>query len=120
VVRKSIAEWNGTAVKTWLESRIVAARADQVAAERYGWERRDDCDMAAAEEMVCSLLKGKDAVNLQNAFTDELKALLDRGEYLWRGVYDDKRFDRHVRSTLRKLLRMTRANDGFGNVTRYQ
>ncbi len=120
VVTKPMMEWNGAAVRTWLESRIVAARADQVAAERYGRERQDDCDMAAAEEMVCTLLKGKEAVNIQGAFADELKVLLDRDDYVWRGVYDDRRFDRHVRSTIRKLLRMTKANDGFGNLARYQ
>lgn len=54
-------EWNGAAVRAWLERRIVAARADQVAAEKYGWERRDDCEMAAAEEMVCTLLVGSGA-----------------------------------------------------------
>jgi hypothetical protein len=37
-------EWDGAAVRKWLESRIIAARADQVAAERYGRERQDDCD----------------------------------------------------------------------------
>ena len=120
VVSKPMKEWDGEAVRTWLESRIVAARADQVVAERYGRERQDDCDMAAAEEMVCTLLKSKEAVNIQGAFSDELKALLDRDEYIWRGVYDDRRFDRHVRSTIRKLLKMTKANDGFGNVARYQ
>jgi hypothetical protein len=120
VVSKPVMEWDGAAVRAWLESRIVAARADQVAAERYGRERQDDCDMAAAEEMVCTLLKGKEAVNDQGAFTDALKALLDRDDYLWRGVYDDRRFDRHVRSTIRKLMKMTKANDGFGNLARYQ
>jgi predicted RNase H-like nuclease (RuvC/YqgF family) len=113
-------EWDSTAVRTWLESRIVAARADQVAAEKYGRDRQDDCDMAAAEEMVCTLLKAKEAVNSQLAFADELKALLERDDYIWRGVYDDRRFDRHVRSAIRKLVKMTKTNTGFENVARYQ
>ena len=76
--------------------------------------------MAAAEEMVCSLLKAKAAVNAQASFIDELKTLLDRDDYVWRGVYDDRRFDRHARATIRKLLKMAKANDGFGNIKRYQ
>jgi hypothetical protein len=117
---KSVTEWDGAAVRTWLESRIVAAKADQVTAERFGRARQDDCDMAAAEEMVCTLLRGKAAVNAQAEFAGELKALLDRDEFVWRGVYDDRRFDRHARSVIRKVLKMTRANQGFGNVTHYQ
>ena len=120
VVTKLVVEWDSAAIRTWLESRIVAARADQVVAERYGRERHDDCDMAAAEEMVCTLLKGSDAVNAQRTFVDELKTLLDRDDYVWRGVYDDRRFDRHVRAYLRRLSKMAKANDGFGNVKRYQ
>ena len=109
--------WDSTAVRTWLESRVASARADQVAAERGGRERQDDCDMAAAEEMVCTLLRGKEA---EEVFVGELKALLDRDDYVWRGVYDDRRFDRHVRTHVRKLLKMAKANDGFGNLKRYQ
>ncbi len=120
MVSKPVVEWDGAAVRIWIESRIVAARADQVAAEKYGWERRDDCDMAAAEEMVCTLLKGSGEVNVQRTLVDELKSLLDRDDYVWRGVYDDNRFDRHVRTYVRKVLKMTKANDGFGNVRRYQ
>lgn len=53
-------EWDGAVVCKWLESRVIAARADQVVAERGGRDRQDDCDKATAEEMVCSLLlKGK-------------------------------------------------------------
>jgi hypothetical protein len=113
-------EWDGATVRTWLESRIVAARADQVTAERNGRSDQDDCDKATAEEMVCTLLKGKPATNVQSAFADELKALLDRDDYVWRGVYDDRRFDRHVRTYIRKLMKMTKANTGFGNTTHYQ
>ena len=117
---KAVTEWDGAAVRTWLGSRILAARADQVAAERHGRERQDDCDVAAAEEMICSLLKGSDAADTRGTFLDELTALLDRDDYVWRGVYDDTRFDRHVRTYLRKLSKMAKANDGFGNVRRYQ
>ena len=113
--------WNGAVVRTWLESRIAAARADQVTAERQGYERRDDCDLAAAEEMVCTLLLKDDAaIQAQAAFAGALKRLLDRDDYVWRGVYDDRRFDRHVRTAIRKLARMTKANEGFANVRRYQ
>ena len=112
--------WAGAAVRTWLESRIVAARADQVSAERYGRERRDDCDKANAEETVCALLRGKAATNIQKDFAAELKSLLDRDEYVGRGVYDDDRFERHVRSYIRKLIKMTRDNVGFENTKRYQ
>lgn len=114
------AEWNGAIVHIWLEGRIAAARADQVAAEKGGRERRDDCDAAAAEEMVCTLLKGSGAVIAQKTFVDQLRALLDRDDFVWRGVYDDRRFDRHVRTQVRKLLKMAMANNGFSNVKRYQ
>jgi hypothetical protein len=116
----TVPEWDGAMVRRWLESRIVAARADQVAAERAGRGEQDDCDKATAEEMVCTLLKGKAALNTQSALADELKALLDRDDYVWRGVYDDRRFDRHVRTYIRKLMKMTKANTGFGNTSRYQ
>ncbi|MET0271055.1 MAG: hypothetical protein ABW173_11575 [Sphingomonas sp.] len=112
--------WNGVAVRTWLESRVAAARADQVAAERGGRERQDDCDKATAEEMVCTLLKGEKATRDAETFTGELRALLDRDTYIWRGVYDDTRFDRHVRACIKKLMRMAKANDGFGNTAHYQ
>jgi hypothetical protein len=113
--------WDGTIVRKWLESRIIAARSDQVAAERQGRGQQDDCDKAAAEEMVCAvLLKGKEATDIQGDFSDELKKLLERDEYVWRGVYDDTRFERHVRWHIRKLLKMTKTNAGFENITRYQ
>ena len=112
--------WDGALVRTWLEKRIVAARADQVTAERAGRGSQDDCDKAAAEEMVCAALRGGDAADTQAAFIDALKQLLDRDEYLWRGVYDDLRFDRHVRSYIRKLLRMARDNIGFHQTRHFQ
>ncbi|RXD05699.1 hypothetical protein EQZ23_11700 [Sphingomonas sp. UV9] len=112
--------WDGAIVRTWLESRVVAARSDQVVAERGGWDRQDDCDKATAEEMVCTLMKAKPATNAQAPFLDELRTLLDRDEYIWRGVYNDTRFDRHVRTFVKKLIKMAKANDGFANTTHYQ
>ena len=117
---ETAAEWNGATVRTWLERRIVAARTDQVRAERGGYAFHDDCDKAAAEEMVCAALAGKASVEVQSAFAEDLRALLARDDYIWRGVYDDTRFDRHVRSYIRKLVKMTKTNSGFGNVTHYQ
>lgn len=111
--------WDAAAVQTWLDSRIVAARADQVAAERKGYDGHDDCDIAAAEEMICTLLKGKAAAG-QPAFIEALNGLLDREGFIWRGVYDDRRFDRHARSAIRKLLKMTKTNTGFDRLGRYQ
>jgi hypothetical protein len=112
--------WDGATVRTWLDKRIAAARADQVTAERAGRGSQDDCDKAAAEEMVCAALRGRDAADTQAAFADALKQLLGREDYVWRGVYDDRRFDRHVRSYIRKLLRMTRENSGFHQTRHFQ
>ena len=112
--------WDGAIVRTWLDRRIAAARADQVAAERGGYAERDDCDKAAAEEMVCAALKGTDAAATQAAFTAELKSLLDRDQYIWRGIYDDARFERHVRAYARKLQKMARDNAGFDRTSRFQ
>jgi hypothetical protein len=113
-------QWDAALVRAWLESRIAAARADQVAAERAGYGRRDDCDKAAAEEMICTALKNNDATNTQIALADELKTRLAQDDYIWRGVYDDVRFDRYVKTFIRKLIKMTKTNEGFGNTRRYQ
>ena len=113
-------EWSGAMVCAWLEGRVVASRSDQVAAQRAGWSEQDRCDKSTAEEMVCTLLLGKNSTGDQKAFADDLRVLLDRDGYIWRGVYDDTRFDRHVRSYLRKLIKMTKANDGFERTGRYQ
>ena len=120
MVARVAAEWDGAVVRTWLERRVVAARADQVVAERGGRDRQDDCDKATAEEMVCSLVAGSKCDFSQASLLDHLRALLDRHEYVWRGVYDDTRFDRHVRAFIKKLVRMTKANDGFENMAHYQ
>lgn len=113
-------QWDGATVRKWLESRLESARSDQVAAERYGRERQDDCDKGAAEEMICSLLKSRAATDDQSAFASDLKRLLDQESYIWRGIYDDRRFDRHVRGYIKTLVRMTKANVGFENLSRYQ
>lgn len=113
-------QWDGAIVRAWLESRITAARADQVAAERAGYGHHDDCDKAAAEEMICTLALAGDATALQSTFSETLKRLLARDEYTWRGVYDDTRFERHARGTIRKIQKMTKANIGFENTKRYQ
>lgn len=117
---KVLPQWNQANVRKWLESRIVASRSDQVEAERAGWSRHDDCDKAAAEEMICALLLAKNATADQKAFADALRALLERDEYVYRGVYDDTWFDRHVRSYLRKLAKMAKTNEGFDKTGRYQ
>ena len=36
------------------------------------------------------------------------------------GIYDDVRFERFVRANLRKLAKMTKANEGFANTLHYQ
>jgi len=112
--------WDEGAVRAWLASRIVSARADQVAAERYGYDRRDDCDIATAEEMVCTLVQSDAATASQASFIAALDALLARDEYIWRGVYDDRRFDRHVRSAVRKIRTMAKTNTGFDKRSRFQ
>ena len=114
------AEWNGATVRRWLDSRIASSRSDQIAAERGGRGQQDDCDKATAEEMVCTLMKAKGSMDDRAAFADDLRALLDRDDFIWRGVYDDTRFDRHVRTYVRKLVRMTKVNEGFGKIGRYQ
>jgi hypothetical protein len=113
-------EWNGATVRKWLGTRVIAARSDQVTAERGGRGRQDDCDRATAEEMVCSLLQRKGSTDTQKSLSDELRSLLDRDEYVWRGVYDDARVDRHVRSLVKKLIRRTKGNGGFENMAHYQ
>jgi hypothetical protein len=113
--------WSEVAVRKWLESRVSAARLEQVAAERAGRIQQDDFDKATAEEMVCSLLlKAGEPISAAEPFLGQLRALLDRDDYVWRGVYDDARFDRHVRSFIKRLIKMAKTNDGFGNIAHYQ
>ena len=112
--------WDGALVRKWLESRFAVARLDQAAADKRGYAAQDDYDKAAAEEWVCLTLKTADCADDQTAFAARLKALLDQDEYRITGIYDDRKFDRYVRASLRKLAKMTKTNDGFGNMSRYQ
>ena len=112
--------WDSELVRKWLESRIEAARLDQVAADIRGYEAQDDYDKAAAEEWVCRAVKAAASRDDQAAFAARLKELLGQDEYRITGIHDDRRFERHVRATLRKLSRMTKDNAGFENTLRYQ
>jgi hypothetical protein len=112
--------WDGELVRKWLERRFEASRLDQAAADRRGYEAQDDYDKAAAEEWVCRALQAAECTNDQAALTRRLKELIGQDEYRVTGVYDDTRFERHVRGHLRKLARMTKANEGFEKTLRYQ
>ena len=112
--------WDSGLVRKWLESRCGAARLEQAAADRRGYEAQDDYDKAAAEEWVCQTLKTAGRADDQASFAAHIKELLARDGYQITGIHDDRRFDRHVRANLRKLAKMTKANDGFANRLRYQ
>jgi hypothetical protein len=112
--------WESGRVRHWLESRLNAARLEQAAADRRGYAAQDDYDKAAAEEWVCRSLQVGDHADTQAAFAGRIKALLAAEDYPVAGIYDDRRFDRNVRAHLRKLAKMTKANDGFANTLRYQ
>ena len=112
--------WDGDFVRRWLESRLDAAKLDQAAADKRGYEAQDDYDKAAAEEWVCRALKAAGRADDQAAFAAQLKELLGRDEYPTTGIHDDRRFDRYVRANLRKLAKMAKANDGFANTLRHQ
>ena len=113
-------QWDGATVRTWLESRFAAARSEQDRADRGGRAYEDDYDKAAAEEWVCSRLQGAADVNDQPAFAKRIKDLIGQDDYPVTGIYDDVRFERHVRSYLRKLAKMAKTNEGFENALRYQ
>ncbi|KTF68623.1 hypothetical protein ACNFJ7_01870 [Sphingomonas sp. HT-1] len=113
-------EWSSAQVRTWLERRIKAARADQDAADRYGRDREDDYDKAAAEEWVCEQFRHSDAVDDQAKLADALKALLAKDDFYRAGVRSEQRFEREVKAYLRKLAKMTKTNTGFGKTLRYQ
>ncbi len=112
--------WDAAQVRRWLDRRIAAARADQAAADRRGYEARDDYDKAAAEEWACRALKNGDGPNDQAAFVAHVKELIARDEYAATGIHDDIRFDRHVRTYLRKLARMAKTNEGFEKTLHHQ
>lgn len=112
--------WDGEQVRKWLERRLEASKLDQAAADRRGYEARDDYDKAAAEEWVCRVLKNADGTYEQAAFAKRLKELIGQDEYPATSIYDDIRFERHVLSYLRKLAKMTKANEGFGKMLHHQ
>lgn len=112
--------WNAALVRKWLERRYEVSRLDQAAADRRGYEARDDFDKAAAEEWACRALKGADCTNDQAALAARLKEMIGQDEYPATGLYDDIRFERHVRTYLRKLVKMTKANEGFEKTLRHQ
>lgn len=112
--------WDGTLVRKWLERRFDASRMDQAAADRRGYEARDDFDKAAAEEWSCRVLKSADCTNYQAALAARLKELIGQHEYPATGINDDIRFERHVRTYLRKLAKMTKTNAGFEKTLHHQ
>jgi len=112
--------WDGERIRTWLERRFEASKLDQAAADRRGYEAQDEYDKAAAEEWVCRALKAAQSTNEQTAFAKHIKELVDQEDYRATGIYDDARFQRHVRGHLRKLAKMTKANEGFEKTLRYQ
>jgi hypothetical protein len=67
---------DGELVRRWLESRFRAARLDQAAADKRGYEAQDDFDKATAEEWVCRTLKATGRTDDQAAFAAQLKELL--------------------------------------------
>ena len=112
--------WDAALVRIWLDRRIAAARLDQAAADRRGYDYRDDYDQAAAEEWACRALNDAAWTDDQTAFAGRIKELIGRDSYQATGLYDDVRFERHVRSYLRKLAKMTKANEGFDKTLRHQ
>lgn len=112
--------WDPVLVRNWLERRVAASKQDQASADRRGYEARDDYDKAAAEEWVCRALQAADCIDDQAAFARRLKALIAQEEYRVTGIYDDARFQRHVRGQLRKVAKMAKANAGFDNLLRFQ
>jgi hypothetical protein len=113
-------QWNGELVRNWLERRLRASKLDQAAADRRGYEAQDEYDQAAAEEWICRALKDTDCTNDQAAFAKRLKELIGQDEYQVTGIYNDARFERHVRTHLRKLAKMTKANEGFEKTLHHQ
>ncbi|MCU6454377.1 hypothetical protein LPN01_09825 [Sphingomonas sp. A2-49] len=114
------AVWDEARVRLWLDRRIAAARLDQAAADRRGYAAQDDYDAAAAEEWACRALHAGDHAGDRATFAARIKTLLAQDDYRIAGVHDDRRVDRHVRATLRKVARLAKGDDGFANTLRYQ
>lgn len=112
--------WDGARVRTWLERRQAAARLDQAAADRRGYQAADEYDKAAAEEWVCGALLRSDDLDDQKALSARIKMLVAQEDYRATGVNDHDKFERHVRSHLRKVAKMTKANEGFEKMLRFQ
>lgn len=112
--------WDGALVRKWLARRLDVSKLDQAAADRRGYEARDDYDKAAAEEWVCRALQAPDCTEEQAPFAQRLKALISQEEYRATGIYDDVRFERYVRSHLRKVAKMAKTNEGFEKMLHYQ
>jgi hypothetical protein len=112
--------WDGAQVRKWLERRLEVSLLDQARADRHRHEARDDYDQAAAEEWVCRALKDAACTGDQVEFAARIKTLLGQDAYPATSTYDDTRFERHVRSYLRKLAKMTKTNEGFGKTLRHQ
>ena len=112
--------WDGALVRKWLESRVDAARLEQAAADRRGYAAQDDYDKAAAEEWACRALQAPDCTADQAGFAKRLQDLIAQDDYTATGIYDDIRFQRHVRSQLRKIAKMAKTNEGFEKTLRYQ
>jgi len=112
--------WEPGLVRTWLERRRAAARLDQAAADRRGYEAQSDYDDAAAEEWACGALLKGGHVDDRIAFAAHIKALLGQDDFPVTGIYDDRRFERSVRAHLRTVAKMTKANDGFAHTLRYK
>ncbi|MCJ2184236.1 hypothetical protein MTR62_16275 [Novosphingobium sp. 1949] len=112
--------WDNELVANWLEARIEAASRDQAAADRRGYGADDEYDKAAAEEWVCRKLRLAGREGDQASFAQAIKQFLDQDDYRITGIHDDRRVERHVRSILRKIAKMAKANEGFENRLRYQ
>jgi hypothetical protein len=112
--------WDGEQVRRWLERRREASRLDQAVADRRGYDARDEYDKAAAEEWACRELLTGDYTREQAAFSKRVKELIGWDDYPATGIHDDARFERHVRGQLRKVAKMTKANEGFEKMLRYQ
>lgn len=115
-----MSEWNGELVRTWLTSRFAASQTDQDRADRHGRDHEDDYDKAAAEEWVCRQTMRHASIADQAQFGAYLKDLLDRDDYNRTGVYSERRFEREVKGYLRKLMKMTKTNEGFAKTTHFQ
>ena len=76
---ESSAAWR--LVRKWLESRVQSARLDQAAADRQGYEARDDYDKAAAEESACRALLATDDMADQAGFAKRIKELVAQDDW---------------------------------------